>query len=112
MAKFDIKTLKKLKRPTASTYRSWWFIVALGLLLAVFALFDRGGLGSTACRLEVVADVNLRAGPSQESGLVRTLRRGEQVDGTGRVTDGFRELKDSLWTSDTYLTPLQGADCA
>jgi len=31
-----------IKRPDATLYRSWTFVVVLGVLLAVLALIDRG----------------------------------------------------------------------
>ncbi len=100
------------------TYRSWTFVVIVGLAFALVALVDRGNLdlthsdGSTGCRLEVTSDqVNLRAGPDQATDLLGTLERGTLVDGTSTVTDGFRELEDGRWVADRFLTPVPGTDC-
>lgn len=99
-------------------YRSWTFVVLIGLALALLALFDRGSLdltrsdGSTGCRLEVTTDqVNLRGGPDQATELLGTLDRGAMVDGTTTVTDGFRELEGGRWVADEFLTPVPGTDC-
>jgi hypothetical protein len=104
-----------------STFRSWTFVLVAGVVLALVALLDRGGLdelrtsadGSTGCQLEVAAEqLNVRTGPSQEAGLVETLARGDRVDGTRVVTDGFRELEDGRWAAEQFLTPLPGTNCA
>ncbi|WP_300014859.1 SH3 domain-containing protein [Pseudonocardia sp.] len=104
-----------LKRPS---YRSWTFVLILGVVLATVALIERGGVevaradGSTGCQLEVTTDqLNVRAGPAQEAELIGTLARGELVDGTREVTDGFRELEDGSFVADQFLTPVPGTDC-
>lgn len=104
-----------LRRPA---YRSWAFVVIVGLVFALVALIDRGNLdlapsdGSTGCRLEVTADqVNLRAGPAEATELLGVLERGTLVDGISTVTDGFRELEDGRWVADRFLTPVPGTDC-
>ncbi len=104
-----------VKRPD---FRSWTFVVLIGLALALIALLDRGSLdlaqsdGSSACRLEVTTgQVNLRAGPDQASELIGTIDRGVVVDGTTTVTNGFRELEDGRFVADEFLTPVPGTDC-
>lgn len=105
-----------IKRPDAALYRSWTFVVVLGVVLAVLALIDRGDPaaadGSTGCQLEVTTDeLNVRAGPAEQAELLGTLAAGTLVDGTPTVTDGFRELEDGRFVSDIYLTPVPGTDC-
>ncbi|HYH31753.1 MAG TPA: SH3 domain-containing protein [Pseudonocardia sp.] len=110
-------TVPKLE---SSTFKGWTFVVVAGVVLALLAIVDRGGLnavttadGSTSCQLEVVADeLNVRNGPSQGAALVETLPRGAHVDGTRVVTDGFRELEGGRWAADQFLSPLPGSDCA
>ena len=115
MAKYKIPKLD------SSTFKSWVFVLVAGTVLALIAIVDRGGLGaatagadgSTGCRLEVVAEtLNVRSGPSPNASLVETLRRGDRVDGTRVVTDGFRELEGGQWAADQFLTPLPGTNCA
>jgi hypothetical protein len=105
----------------AKTFKGWTFVLVAGTALALVAILDRGGLdelragadGSTGCQLEVAADeLNVRAAPSPESGLVATLVRGDRVDGTRVVTDGFRELEGNRWAANQFLTPLPGTNCA
>jgi hypothetical protein len=105
-----------IKRPDATLYRSWTFVVVIGVVLAVLALIDRGDPaaadGSTGCQLEVTTnELNVRAGPAEDSELLGTLTRGTLVDGTTTVTDGFRELEDGRYVGDVYLTPVPGTDC-
>lgn len=110
----------KIPKIESSTFRGWTFVLVAGTVLALIAILDRGGLtdaaaadGSTGCQLEVAADeLNVRSGPSPEATLVETLRRGQQVDGTRVITDGFRELEDGRWASAQFLTPLPGTNCA
>jgi hypothetical protein len=109
-------TVPKLE---SSTFKGWTFVIVAGVVLAMLAILDRGGLnsttadGSTSCQLEVVADeLNVRNGPSQGAALVETLPRGVHVDGTRVVTDGFRELEEGRWAADQFLSPLPGSDCA
>jgi uncharacterized protein YgiM (DUF1202 family) len=117
MAKLNIK----LKKPTASTFRGWSFVLIAGLVLAIIAVIDRGGLqavvpsstGSTGCTVQVtVPELNVRTGPSQTSSQVQTLTQGTTVDGTRTVTDGFRQLKDGNWVFDQYVTPTPGSTCS
>ncbi|MBC8090947.1 MAG: SH3 domain-containing protein [Pseudonocardia sp.] len=104
-----------LKRPS---YRGWTFVIILGVVLAVIALIhqvatqDTDPVGSTGCRLEVTTDdLNVRAGPSQAAEQLDTVVRGDVLDGTATVTDGFRELADGRWVADQFLTPVPGTDC-
>jgi hypothetical protein len=105
----------------AKTFKGWAFVLVAGTALAFVAILDRGGLdevrtsadGSTGCQLEVAADqLNVRAEPNPESRLVETRVRGDRVDGTPVVTNGFRELKGNLWAANQFLTPLPGTNCA
>ncbi len=107
-----------LKRPDATLYRSWTFVVVQGVVLTVLALLDRGSLdeamadGSTGCQLEVTTEeVNVRAGPTQETEQLGTFARGALLDGTTTVTDGFRQLEDGRFVADQFLTPVPGTDC-
>lgn len=111
-SKRDGKTLPGLHT------RGWAFVVVLGALLTVVALFDRGGLdearadGSTGCQLEVTTDqLNVRAAPVAESEQLGAVVRGQLLDGTTVVTDGFRELEDGRYVADEFLTPVPGTDC-
>lgn len=104
-----------LKRPS---YRGWPFVVLLGVVLALVALIHQAVTqgaasdGATSCRLEVTTEeLNVRAGPAQETELIGTLPRGDVLDGTATVTDGFRELADGRWVADQFLTPVPGTDC-
>ena len=106
------------KRLPGVDTKGWAFVVVLGALLAAVALLDRGSLdvtradGSTGCQLEVTTDqLNVRAGPAAEAELVGTFPRGQLLDGTTTVTDGFRELEDGRWVGDQFLTPVPGTDC-
>ena len=110
-------TVPKLE---ASSFKGWTFVLVAGVVLALLAIIDRGGLGaitvadgSTGCQLEVTADqLNVRNGPSQGAALVETLTRGTRVDGTRVVTDGFRQLEEGRWAADQFLVPLPGTNCA
>jgi hypothetical protein len=110
-------TVPKLE---ASTFKGWTFVLVAGVVLALLAILDRGGLnevsaadGSTGCKLEVIADqLNVRTGPSPDATLVETLPRGTHIDGTRVVTDGFRELEEGRWAADEFLAPLPGTNCA
>lgn len=110
-------TVPKLE---ASSFKGWTFVLIAGVVLALLAIIDRGGLnaitvadGSTGCQLEVTTDqLNVRNGPSQGAALVETLPRGAHVDGTRVVTDGFRQLEEGRWAADQFLLPLPGTNCA
>ncbi|GAA1222750.1 hypothetical protein GCM10009608_68990 [Pseudonocardia alaniniphila] len=114
-SRFKIPKLEK------KTFRGWTFVLVVGVLLAFIAIIDRGGLndqsaaadGSTGCQLEVAADqLNVRAAPDPDSALLQTLVRGDRVDGTRIVTNGFRELEGNQWAADQFLTPLPDTNCA
>ena len=110
-------TVPKLE---ASSFKGWTFVLIAGVVLALLAILDRGGLnaitvadGSTGCQLEVTTDqLNVRSGPSPGAVLVETLPRGAHVDGTRVVTDGFRQLEEGRWAADQFLNPLPGTNCA
>jgi hypothetical protein len=114
------RKLISISKPDASTYKGWGFVMVVGALLAVLAIIDRGGVGeltaadgSTGCRLEVVADeLNVRAEASTDSELVQILKRGDVVDGTREVVDGFRRLENDRWASDAFLSALPNTNCA
>lgn len=117
MAKLNIK----IKKPSASTFKGWAFVLVAGVVLAVIAVIDRGGLGelrsgatgATGCVLEVaVADLNVRSGPSQDASVVQKLVKGDRIDGLKQVTGGFRELTGNKWAFDQYLTPVTGSICS
>jgi hypothetical protein len=109
-------TVPKLE---ASSFKGWTFVLIAGVVLALLAIIDRGGLnaitvadGSTGCQLEVTTDqLNVRSGPSQGAALVDTLPRGAHVDGTPVVTDGFRQLEEGRWAATQFLAPLPGTNC-
>jgi hypothetical protein len=114
----------KLAKPTLDKkfFEGWLFVILAGLVLAVIAIFNSGGslgqtVGSTAdgssgCRLEVTTDrLNVRASPSQDAPLVRTLSRGDVVDGTRIQNNFYRQLEDGGWAAVEFLTPLPGSNC-
>jgi hypothetical protein len=101
------------------SFSGWVFVLITGLLLALYAIIDRGGLnaitvadGSTGCQLEVTTDrINVRAGPSQDTEQLRVLTRGEVVDGTRVVVNLYRQLEDGTWATGEFLTPVPGSNC-
>jgi hypothetical protein len=127
--------MPKVAMPTlggSKFFSGWLFVVVAGLLLALYAIVDRGGLaaatgtaatgsavtanavsdGSTGCQLQVTTDqINVRAGPSQDTELLRILVRGDVVDGLPTVTNLYRELEDGTWATSEFLTPLPGSRC-
>ena len=110
-------TVPKLQ---ASSFKGWTFVLIAGVVLALLAIIDRGGLGAvstttgtSACQLEVTTDqLNVRNGPSEGASLVAMLNRGTHVDGTKVVTDGYRQLQDGRWALDQYLLPVTGSNCS
>lgn len=114
---FLLTTEEGKKFPRIDT-KSWAFVVLLGVLLTVLALLDRGSVdvaradGSTGCQLEVTTDqLNVRAGPAAGAEPLDTVTRGQLLDGTTTVVDGFRELEDGRYVADEFLTPVPGTDC-
>jgi hypothetical protein len=114
---------RKISLPSvnAASLKSWTFVVVAGLLLALIAIVDRGGLdetspsadGSTGCQLEVAVDqLNLRAAATAESDLVEVLQRGARVDATSTVDGGFRQLEDGRWAAEQFLVPVPGSTCS
>ena len=120
----------KLGRPKLDKtfFEGWLFVVLAGVVLAIIAIFNSGaGLGqsttsttsatstadgSSGCLLEVTTDrLNVRAAPSQDAALVRTLTRGDRVDGTRIQNNFYRQLEDGGWAVAEFLTPLPGSDC-
>jgi hypothetical protein len=109
-------TVPKLE---ASSFKGWTFVLIAGVVLALLAIIDRGGLnaitvadGSTGCQLEVTTDrINVRAGPSQDTEQLRVLTRGEVVDGTRVVVNLYRQLEDGTWATGEFLTPVPGSNC-
>lgn len=112
-------TRPTIARPTSATYRGWSVVFLIGTVLAVLAMIDRGGVedltgseGSADCRLEVTVDeLNVRAGSDVATELVQTLQRGDVVDGTRDVVDGFRRLEGDRWASDAFLEPVPDTTC-
>jgi hypothetical protein len=106
--------------PKRLRLKGWPLVIILGLLLAVVAVIDRGGLdpvtsaadGSTGCALRVaVPELNVRSEPSQQAPSVQTLAEGATVDGTNVLTAGFRQLKDGHWVFNQFVTPIAGSTC-
>jgi hypothetical protein len=103
-------------------FEGWLFVIVAGLVLAVIAIINSGGMaqttvapadGSSGCQLEVTTDrLNVRASPSQDGPLLRTLSRGDVVDGTRIQNNFYRQLEDGGWAATEFLTPLPGSNCA
>ena len=100
-------------------FRSWAFVIVIGLILAFLSLIDRGGLGEAtavvegqACTFTVTGtDVNVRTGATAASPSVQKLNQGETVVGTPTVTNGFRQMVGGAWVLDSLLTPVPGTVC-
>jgi hypothetical protein len=113
-----------LPKVESRTFAGWGFVLVAGLLLALYAIFDAGGVGtssgagtisdgSSGCQLRVSSEpLNVRAGPSQETELLRVLHRGDVVDGTTIETNFYRQLEDGSWAATEFLTPVPGTNCS
>jgi hypothetical protein len=102
------------KRLPRLRMRSWAFVVVAGLVLALLAILDRGGLAvaNGPCEFSVnTPTLNVRAGPSAAAAEVSQLSQGTQVPATNVLTAGFRKLSDGRWALDSYLTPVSGSVC-
>jgi hypothetical protein len=112
-----------IRKPDSSIYRSWFFVIVLGSILAVLSLLERGSLegafvpdadGSTGCVMVVQVtedELNLREGPSLNSPRVGALPNGARVDATTTVENGYRQLEDGTWGAAEYLVPEAGSAC-
>jgi hypothetical protein len=100
-------------------FRSWPFVIVIGLLLAFLSILDRGGLAEVrsaatgaSCSFTVTGvGVNVRSQATATSSQVQQLPKGATVTGTTTVTNGFRQLADGDWVLDGYLTPVSGTTC-
>ncbi|MGI5125788.1 SH3 domain-containing protein [Pseudonocardia sp. CA-107938] len=113
----------KIKKPTSSTFKSWFFVLVAGLVLAAIAILDSGRLaptplvpaadGSTGCQFKVTTSgsLNVRATPEANGTIRGTLADGTVVDTVGRPTNGFRQLRGGYWASADHLTLVSGTDC-
>ena len=98
-------------------------MLVAGVLLAVVAIFDSGGIlerhraapaadGSTGCQLEVTTDqLNVRAGPSQDAELLRTLARGDGSTAPGSRPTSTASWRTARWAVTEFLTPVPGSNC-
>jgi hypothetical protein len=114
------KWTSSLKKPWQ--LRGWGLVFLAGIVLTTLAMLDapdvsetpavRSADGSTGCQLRVsAAELRVRSAPSTDADQVEVLSEGAVVDGTQRVTDGFRELEGGRWAADQYLTPLPDTNC-
>jgi uncharacterized protein YgiM (DUF1202 family) len=100
-------------------FRSWAFVIVIGLILAFLSLIDRGGLGEAtavvegqACTFTVTGtDVNVRTGATAASPSVQKLDQGQTVVATKTVINGFRQTAEGTWVLDSLLTPVPGSVC-
>jgi hypothetical protein len=100
-------------------FRSWPFVIVIGVLLTLLSIIDRGGLDAvrsvvtgTTCSFTVTGDeVNVRADATATSAPVQKLDKGATITGTKTVTNVFRQLADGHWVLDGYLTPVSGSTC-
>jgi hypothetical protein len=103
-------TVKKFKvsKPNA---RGWPFAAVIGLALGILVLMDDSSTDS-ACRMMVTGDVlSERANPDPSASSVTELHRGQVVDATTELNNGYRKLADGNWGLDTYLTPVPKSKC-
>ena len=110
----------RVPKMESKTFTGWGFVLVAGLALGTYAMLDDDSGspasptsdGSTGCQLEATADqVNVRAGPDQNTELLRVLNRGDVVDGTRVETNFYRQLEDGTWASAQFLTPVAGSNC-
>jgi hypothetical protein len=113
----DWWTNRRAARQDVSFFRKWPFALILGAALGVLALVDKGTLTtdgglSSACRVEVIADVlPTRSDPDPSaSRTYGNLKRGDLRGATTNVRNGYRQLTDNTWALDQYLRPLPPAD--
>ena len=99
-------------------FRSWAFVIVIGLFLAILSMIDSGRVHeaaaapATTCSFTVNADaVNVRTGATAASPSVQKLERGQTVVATKTVTNGFRQMADGTWVLDNLLTPVPGSAC-
>jgi uncharacterized protein YgiM (DUF1202 family) len=90
-----------------------WRWVGVALVVVALAVLSKSAnvdLGRAEqvdrCQVEVNVDVlNVRAGPSIDTQSVRTLSKGDVVDATAEITNGFRRLADNGWVATQFVTP-------
>jgi uncharacterized protein YgiM (DUF1202 family) len=100
-------------------FRSWAFVIVIGLLLALISIIDRGGVaavgsavGGVTCGFTVNGDtVNVHTEATASSPSVQQLAKGQAVTGTTTVTNGYRQLENGTWVLESYLTPVPGNTC-
>ncbi|MGE0295522.1 hypothetical protein [Pseudonocardia sp.] len=112
-----------LKKPDPSIFKGWGFVLVLGTILAVLAMFHRGTLDATqvtqpadgaSCQFEVTIDnLNVRSEPTLDGNApVQTVSKGQVVQGTPVVQNGYRELEGGLWALDQHLALVPGSTCS
>lgn len=123
--KYLIFTMEEGKRLPRIPMRSWTFVVVVGVVLAVMAMIDRGGLGAgplvptapvttveNTCSVVVTSStLDVRAEPTATAAQVEQLNHGVHMAATTVLTGGFRKLSDGHWALDQFLTPVPGAAC-
>jgi hypothetical protein len=100
-------------------FRSWAFVIVIGLILAILSIIDRGGLGEVTtvaagntCSFTATGEaVNVRTGATAAAPSVQKLANGQTVIATKTLTNGFRQLADGTWVLDSLLTPVPGSVC-
>jgi uncharacterized protein YgiM (DUF1202 family) len=100
-------------------FRSWAFVIVIGLILAILSIIDRGGLnevttvvqGNTCAFTANGEAVNVRTGATAASPSVQKLANGQTVIATNTLINGFRQLADGTWVLDSLLTPVPGSVC-
>lgn len=110
------------KGAARQSVKGWGAVLTGGILLAVLALLDLPGDGttvgsatadgSTGCQMQVTAaELRVRSGPSINTDPLDTLTQGTVVDATTEVTDGFRKLEGDRWAANEFLVPVAGTVC-